>query len=56
MVRGWGVISELSYLCVHGCLHAIGFDHGDRASAIEMNRLERQILAQAGLKTHALDP
>ena len=27
MVRGWDVNSELSYLCIHGCLHALGFDH-----------------------------
>ena len=54
-VRGWNVNSELSYLCIHGCLHALGFDHRDRASAAVMNRLERQILARAGLEAHALD-
>ena len=56
MFRGWGVISELSYLCVHGCLHALGYDHGDRASEIEMNRLERQILAHVGVNSQVLDP
>ena len=55
-VRGWDLHSELTYLCIHGCLHALGFDHGDRASATEMDRLERQILAKMGLETSALDP
>lgn len=55
LVRGWDLLSELSYLCIHGCLHALGFDHGDQTSAMEMKRLERQILANLGLATHALD-
>ena len=55
-VRGWDLNSELVYLCIHGCLHALGFDHVDRAGATEMERLERQILATMGLEKSALDP
>ena len=55
-VRGWDLHSELNYLCIHGCLHALGFDHEDRASATEMERLERQILANLGQDSSALDP
>ena len=54
-VRGWGLRSELNYLCVHGFLHALGFDHGDRARAIEMGTLEREILANMGLDASVLD-
>ena len=56
IARGWDLCSELTYLCIHGCLHALGFSHGDRAQAIEMGSLERQILANMGLDTSALDP
>ena len=55
MVRGWDLHSELTYLCVHGCLHALGFDHGDTTSASEMVMLERQILTDMGLDTSALE-
>ena len=54
--RGWDLHSELIYLCIHGCLHALGFDHGDVAGATEMERLERQILANLGKDTKAMDP
>ena len=56
MVRGWDLHSELAYLCIHGCLHALGFDHLDHAGATEMERVELQILAKLGLDTSALDP
>ncbi|MXX67079.1 MAG: rRNA maturation RNase YbeY [Chloroflexi bacterium] len=55
-VRGWDFLSELSYLCIHGCLHALGFDHSDPARAIEMGRLERQVLAKLDRDTTVLDP
>ena len=54
--RGWDYRSELIYLCIHGCLHALGFDHVDRVGAMNMKRLEQQILADVGLDTSALDP
>ena len=56
IVRGWDLHSEHIYLCIHGCLHALGLDHVDRAGAMEMKNLERQILSNMGLDTSALDP
>ena len=56
-VRGWDLHSELVYLCIHGCLHALGFDHAaDACGKQEMKRLERQMLADMGLETSALEP
>ena len=55
-VRGWDLHSELYYLCIHGCLHALGYDHGDFANATKMEGLERQILADLGLDMSALGP
>ncbi len=52
--RGWDLHCELAYLCIHGCLHALGFNHGDEANRNEMERLERQILSHMGIDTHAL--
>lgn len=56
VVRGWDYHSELIYLCIHGCLHALGFDHRDHAKAIEMGNLERRILTRLDLATRVLDP
>ena len=47
--------SELTYLCIHGCLHALGFDHVDRAGRTEMENLERQILAEIGIDGQPLE-
>ncbi len=33
------------HLCVHGCLHLLGFDHITDQDALDMERRERQILA-----------
>lgn len=38
-----------AHLIVHGILHLIGFDHETEEDADEMEDLERQILAQAGI-------
>ena len=54
-VRGWDLPSELAYLCVHGCLHALGFEHGDRHRREEMESAERRILARMGIKTCVLE-
>ncbi|MCY3694056.1 MAG: rRNA maturation RNase YbeY [Chloroflexi bacterium] len=56
LIRGWDLLSELTYLCIHGCLHALGFDHSDPARAFEMGRLERHVLAKLGQNSSALDP
>ena len=53
-IRGWDALSELAYLCVHGCLHALGFDHGDEASKNEMKRLELRVLSRMGIDAHVL--
>jgi len=37
-----------AHLVVHGCLHLLGFDHEDEAEAVEMESLERAILAGLG--------
>ena len=52
--RGWDVASELNYLSVHGCLHALGFDHVDRDGRTEMENLERRILAEIGIDAQPL--
>ena len=48
-IRGWDLFSELAYLCIHGCLHALGFDHEDLDSKKEMERVEGLILARMGI-------
>lgn len=40
---------HLSHLAVHGFLHLIGHDHENDDDAEEMERLERDILAQLGI-------
>lgn len=39
-----------SHLVVHGLLHLLGFDHQDPQEAAQMEGLEKQILAQVGIK------
>lgn len=40
---------HLSHLAIHGFLHLIGYDHETDADAVEMENLERKILAQLGI-------
>ena len=47
--QGKSLSAHLSHLCVHGTLHLLGFDHETEAEAIEMEKLEREILAELGL-------
>jgi probable rRNA maturation factor len=42
------VDDELALLTVHGVLHLLGYDHGDRAEQREMFGLQRRILADFG--------
>lgn len=37
-----------AHLVVHGCLHLLDFDHEDETEALEMEALERSILAGMG--------
>ena len=36
-------------MVVHGCLHLLGFDHIDKDEAVEMESLEKQVLAGLGI-------
>ena len=40
---------HFAHMVIHGCLHLLGFDHIDKDEAIEMESLEKQILAGLGI-------
>lgn len=43
--RGHPFIKEVLILLTHGILHLLGYDHeGDRKKAVEMRRMEKEIL------------
>ncbi|HEY8496333.1 MAG TPA: rRNA maturation RNase YbeY [Limnochordales bacterium] len=46
---GHGVDRELAYLCVHGVLHLLGYDHEEEATRAAMRQREEAILTEAGL-------
>ena len=37
-----------AHLVIHGCLHLLGYDHIEDDEALEMEDLERQLLAELG--------
>lgn len=39
-----------AHLVIHGCLHLLGFDHGEESAAEEMESLEITLLANLGIK------
>ncbi len=41
--------AHVTHLIAHGFLHLIGFDHEEEAQAVEMEALEREILAALGI-------
>ncbi|WP_018143743.1 rRNA maturation RNase YbeY [Alloscardovia criceti] len=41
---GHSTIEELLLLTIHGCLHLVGFDHGEKEQEREMFALQRQLL------------
>jgi probable rRNA maturation factor len=48
---------HLRHLVVHGCLHLLGYDHQDAATAARMEQLERTILGELGVPDpYALEP
>lgn len=47
---------HLVHLCVHGVLHLMGFDHIEEEDALEMEALEREILAELGIDDPYLLP
>lgn len=40
------LLHHTAHLCVHGVLHALGFDHINEDEALEMESLEAEILAR----------
>jgi len=46
---GHGLERELAYLCVHGMLHLLGYDHEDEAARAAMRAREEAILTELGL-------
>lgn len=47
--QGKSHTDHAAHLCVHGVLHALGFDHIDDQEALEMEALEAQILQGLGI-------
>lgn len=41
---GHSTVEELMLLTIHGCLHLLGFDHGEKEQEHEMFALQRQLL------------
>jgi len=41
-----GLVEHTAHLCVHGVLHALGFEHKNTSDANEMENLEIEILKQ----------
>ncbi|MDO4436309.1 MAG: rRNA maturation RNase YbeY [Cardiobacteriaceae bacterium] len=41
---------HFAHLCVHGLLHLLGYDHIEEEEALEMEQLEREILATLGIQ------
>lgn len=46
---GHSFTREVAYLTVHGVLHLLGYDHGDRPGKQKMRVQEENILTKAGL-------
>ncbi len=42
--QGKAVRTHLAHLVIHGCLHALGYDHEDDRSAQVMENIERKLL------------
>ncbi len=40
--------AHYAHLIIHGTLHLLGYDHIDEADALEMESLERRLMAQLG--------
>ena len=47
--RGHDVDAELQLLVIHGVLHLLGYDHGDRNDKVEMWSIQSRILVRLGL-------
>jgi probable rRNA maturation factor len=51
--HGWSYQTELALLTVHGVMHVLGWDHDTDPARSAMQRLEQELLHQAGI-THPL--
>lgn len=52
----YGLQQEATFLCIHGILHLLGYDHQEAEDAGEMEGLERKYLAGVcSVDVHALD-
>lgn len=47
--QGTSFADHLTHLCVHGFLHILGYDHLTETEALQMERLETQILGGLGI-------
>jgi probable rRNA maturation factor len=47
--QGKALVDHWTHLIVHGTLHLLGFDHEGEAEAMEMEAVEREILAARGV-------
>jgi len=52
---GHSLSRELGFLAVHGMLHLLGYDHGTQEESEEMEKLQEEILAGAGLTREVTD-
>ena len=46
--QGKALEAHWAHLVIHGCLHLLGYDHIEEDEALEMEDLERQLLAELG--------
>ena len=54
-IRGHFVEAELQLLVVHGTLHLLGYDHGDKTEKEEMWSIQSKILKELGLDIEVED-
>lgn len=47
--QGKTLADHYAHLCIHGCLHLLGYDHQNPAEAERMEALETRILARLGI-------
>jgi probable rRNA maturation factor len=40
---------HFAHMVIHGCLHLLGFDHINEQDAVEMETIEKQILASLNI-------
>ena len=40
---------HFAHMTIHGCLHLLGFDHINEQDAIEMEGIEKTLLAELGI-------